>query len=255
MRLPVLIGLLLVVVAMLIYFISSNNSIPPAQKVLNQALKAHGSAQLDNSLLEFDFRDRHYRASRKGGQFTYERIFRDTLEQEVHDTYSNDGFARKINGELAEITEERAFAYTNSINSVIYFALLPYFLNDPATQKSYAGEETIKGEAYHKIKVTFQQEGGGKDFEDEFMYWFHQEKNTMDYLAYNYLTDGGGARFRVAYNVRTIDGIRFADFINLKPKEKTNRAIETFGQLYEQGELIELSKIESEDIKMKIGGL
>ena len=36
-------------------------------------------------------------------------------------------------------------------------------------------------------------------------------------MAYNYLTDGGGTRFRVAYNQRTIGPIRVQDYRNLKP--------------------------------------
>ena len=69
----------------------------------------------------------------------------------------------------------------------------------------------------------------------------------MDYLAYNYLTDGGGARFREAYNVRQIKGVRFADYINYEPEPET-REVERFDSLYNEGKLKELSRIDTEDV-------
>jgi hypothetical protein len=237
----------------LLFFAACTPSTPQteAQKIVDKAIQAHGAHLIDHSIVEFDFRDRHYRATRDGGAYVYERIFSDSTGN-VQDSLSNDGFSRYVNGALESTTQERKDAYSNSINSVIYFAQQPYFLNDPAVNKAYLGTSKIKGETYDKVKVTFQQEGGGKDYDDEFIYWFHQEKNTMDYLAYNYQTEGGGARFRAAYNIREIKGIRFADYINLKPADKTNMAVETFDSLYNTGALIELSRIDSENIQVEL---
>lgn len=218
-----------------------------AQKIIDKAIEVHGGQKYADLKIEFDFRNRHYKAERKDGLFKYERIFSDTSDQQYHDILTNDSFVRTIDGKVAEVTEKKQSAYSNSINSVIYFILLPYFLNDPAVMKDYVGDEIIKDSDYHKINVTFKKEGGGKDFEDEFMYWINKKTFTMDYLAYNYLTDEGGARFREAYNIRTIKGLRFADYINYKPIEKT-RDINTFGKLFQNQGLKELSKIESVNI-------
>ncbi len=220
-----------------------------AEKIIEEAIAAHGGDVVDKSLTTFLFRDRRYEAARRGGKYEYKRIFRDSVNNYVEDVLSNDGFYRLSQGEKVDLPAERSAAFANSVNSVIYFAFLPYFLNDPAVQSAYLGTETIKSAPYHKIKITFEQEKGGKDYEDEFIYWFHQDSLTMDYLAYNYITDGGGARFRSAYNIRRIDGIRFADYVNYKPQEK-RRDIENFGQLYEEGVLEELSKIETENIEV-----
>ena len=95
--------------------------------------------------------------------------------------------------------------------------------------------------------MTFSQEGGGKDFEDEFIYWFDVENYTIKYLAYSYLTDGGGARFREAFNPRTIGKIRFVDYVNYKPNPET-RYIMNFDSLFESGSLEELSLIEIKNI-------
>ena len=223
----------------------------PAQQIVDQAIAAHGMEQLNKSIVAFDFRGYHYRAIRDGGRFVYERIFSDSLGA-VHDSLTNEGFVRRINGKQVKLTKEKKDAYSNSVNSVIYFALLPYFLNDPAVQKSLLGESQIKGEPYHKVKVTFQADGGGKDHEDEYIYWFHQEKHTMDYLAYNYQVEGGGARFRAAYDQRRVEGILLADYHNLKPAAADNLAVSTFDRLYNEDKLVHLSEIKSENIKMSL---
>lgn len=220
---------------------------PESIAVIAKAIEAHGGKRLEKHDIEFRFRDRTYKSIRNGGKFRYERIFTDTSGYLVRDVLTNDSFTRYINGEVADITDERKKAFSNSVNSVIYFALLPYFLGDPAVQSAYIGVSTIRGEPYHKIGITFRQEGGGKDFEDEFIYWFHRDRFTMDYMAYNYLTDGGGSRFRKAYNVREIGGIRFADYVNYKHQEET-MYIMNFDTLFETGQLDSLSVIETEDI-------
>ena len=60
-------------------------------------------------------------------------------------------------------------SYSASVNSVHYFAVLPYGLDGKAVNKTYVNKVDIKGKSYHKIKVTFNEEGGGEDFEDVFM--------------------------------------------------------------------------------------
>lgn len=187
-----------------------------AQEIIDASIKTHGGEQFDNMMLSFDFRERHYTASRKKGNFEYTREFEDSLGQ-VKDVLNNKGFYREINGKKVDLPDERKDAFSNSVNSVIYFALLPFGLNDAAVNKEYAGESTIKGIPYHKIKVTFAKEGGGSDHEDEYIYWINQTSHTMDYLAYSFQVDGGGLRFREAYNVRKVNGVLFADYHNYAP--------------------------------------
>lgn len=225
--------------------------IDSAQQVVDRAIARHGGDLVENSRIEFDFRKRHYVATRRGDQYTYERIWRDTTTgQQYRDVLSNAGLYREIDGQRVSLSAKDSAAYARSTNSVIYFALLPYFLNDPAVRKTYLGITDIKGRPYHKIKVTFVQEGGGRDFEDEYIYWIHRDDYTMDYLAYNYIVDGGGARFREAYNVREIDGIRFADYINYEP-QPDSREVAAFDSLFTEGNLKELSRIDTENITVE----
>ena len=97
------------------------------------------------------------------------------------------------------------------------------------------------------MKVLFNQSGGGKDFKDEYRYWIDQESHLIAFLAYNYLTDGGGTRFRIATNYRKHGGILFQDYINYKPKLRF-MSLDSLPILLEKGNLIEISKIKNKNI-------
>jgi hypothetical protein len=226
-------------------------AIDSAKIILDQVIPAHGGDFIHQSRIEFDFRGRSYVAERDGGDYQYERIFEEKNGDAIRDVLTNTTFYRERNGAREHLSARDSSAYANSVNSVIYFALLPYFLNDAAVQASYLGRVTVKGQPYYKIKVTFQQDGGGKDFEDEYIYWFNCNTLAMNYLAYNYQVDGGGARFREAYNIRNIEGIRFADYRNMKPIDGSMK-VEEFDTKLEKGELKELSLIETENVRVTL---
>lgn len=220
-----------------------------AQSTIDKAIEAHGGNKLQEAQVSFDFRDRHYTYTRQNETFIYTREFTDSLGQ-VRDVLTNSRFYRLIDGDTATLTDERIKAFSNSVNSVLYFAVLPFGLNDPAVNKEFLGETEIEGETYHLVKVTFNQEGGGEDFEDQFLYWINSETNTMDYLAYSYKTEGGGVRFRKAVNPRLVEGIRFQDYINYKPKTK-EASLEEMEDLFKKGELEVLSEIKLENIQVE----
>lgn len=225
------------------------SSRPDAQQIVDRAIAAHGSEKLQQAVVEFDFRDRHYRAERDGGTYAYHRIFTDSTGQ-VHDVLTNDSFTRRKNGKEVALPEKQKRNFTASVNGVIYFALLPFSLNDQAVIKEYVGEATIKGEPYHKVLVTFQEEGGGEDHEDVFVYWFHQQRHTMDYLAYSYQEDDGmGTRFREAINSRDISGIRFLDYINYRT-DSMQVPLEQYDRLFKAGHMEELSRVELENVRV-----
>ncbi|MGB5274183.1 MAG: DUF6503 family protein, partial [Flavobacteriaceae bacterium] len=115
-----------------------------------------------------------------------------------------------------------------------------------AVNKTYAGETTIKEKNYDVLEITFDQKGGGKDHDDEFMYWIDTDTKHIHYLAYRYSSSGGGVRFRSAYNPRMVSGIRFQDFINYEAPVGT--PLDSLPGLYEAGKLKELSKIETANV-------
>jgi len=158
----------------------------------------------------------------------------------------NGNLTRKENGVKIELTEKQKNRYSGGLNSVIYFATLPYKLQDIAVNKSYQGTTTIKGKTYEVLEIRFEQEGGGRDHDDVFHYWINQENHIIDYLAYNYQVSGGGVRFRSAYNSRKKGGIIFQDYVNYKAEVGT--PLSDLPKLFEQGKLKELSRIETENI-------
>jgi uncharacterized protein YajQ (UPF0234 family) len=227
-----------------------SNKFDISQRIIDQSILVCGLNNAARAKIEFDFRDKHYTFFRKKGQYKYERSFQDTSGM-VHDILTNEGLVREINGKPVELTEERRKAYSNSVNSVIYFSLLPYFLNDVAVIKQYIGKVDIKGESYHKIRVNFKKKGGGDDHQDQYIFWFHEKRLTMDFLAYSYQEDGGGARFRKAYQTTKINGMRFADYVNYKPIQESDE-LELFDEWYAQDRLVELSKIDLLNIKVEL---
>ena len=215
---------------------------------MDRAIARHGGERYEDTHVSFDFRDRHYTYTRQGGSYRYTRAFSDSTGQ-VEDVLTNEGFTRSVNGEPVSLPEEREKAFSNSVNSVIYFALLPYGLNDPSVNKQFVGKTEIEGSPYNVIKVTFDEKGGGADFEDQFLYWFNAETNTLDYLAYSYKTEGGGLRFRKGINPNEVGGIRFQDYVNYKPASK-DVGLEALEDLYKKGELEVLSEINLENIQV-----
>ena len=200
---------------------------------------------MDNSNIEFDFRDKHYRATRNNGKFNYQRTFNDSLGA-IKDVLNNKEFQRYINNTVFEVSEGKAQAYAGSVNSVHYFSVLPYGLNGTAVNKSYIGKVDIKGDGYHKIKVTFNQEGGGEDYDDVFIYWINTETFKADCLAYSYVENHGvGLRFRGTYNERYVKGIRFVDYSNYMPIDSRVK-LEDLDSLFKNDALELLSKIELE---------
>ncbi len=215
--------------------------------VIQKAIAYQGGDALDTSMVTFLFRDRLYATSRQGHRFLYRRTYSNDEKEMIEDRLTNSGFERKINGEPVALSARDSSRFSNSVNSVNYFAFLPYFLTDPAVNATYHGTTNILGGPHYKIGITFAQEGGGKDFEDEYAYWFRVDNFNLDYLAYNYLTDGGGARFREAYNPREVLGIRFQDYVNYKPLDD-QRNVLGFDTLFQAVQMDTLSIIELEQV-------
>lgn len=225
------------------------------QLIVDRAIEAHGGLNYENISAEFDFRNRHYTVDRKGGRhgkFTYTRTTEDTIGTIKDVLIQARDFKRYLDGTEVAISDERKAAFTASVNSVLYFALLPYPLNDVAVKKEFLGETELEGKSYYKIKVTFGQQGGGEDYEDIFCYWINKESFTVDYVAYSYEeSDGVGARFRKAINRRMVNGIIFQDYINMKAKEGLGvPPVEEHDRLFTEGQLEELSRIENVNVQV-----
>ncbi len=220
-----------------------------AQDIIDKAIENAGGERYNNAEITFTFRNIIYKSIRQNGQFSLQRILPDTLN--TTDIITNTGFARIQKNEKVQLPDSLVIRYSESVNSVHYFMHLPYGLNDLAVKKRLLDPVTIKGKDYHKVEVTFEEEGGGVDFQDIFIYWISKDDFTIDYLAYRFFTDQGGIRFRESYNPRVIEGIRFADYKNYRT-QTTDVDFYRVDELFERGELIELSDIKKEKINVKI---
>ena len=220
-----------------------------AQYIVDKAIENSGGDLYKKSLFSFDFRDKTYMLMREKNTNSklMLRMFR-TDSSTIVDTKGRNFFMRTIDGQKVEIADSLAQKYVNSINSVHYFAYLPYGLNDAAVNKKLIGETVIKDKEYFKVRVTFDQLNGGDDFDDVYIYWFNKQTFTPDYLAYEFHTDGGGMRFREAINERRINGIRFVDYNNYVPAETSS--IYDIEELFKKGKLELLSKIELINIEV-----
>lgn len=220
-----------------------------SEKIVAQSIEAHGGEKFMQAQVSFDFRDIHYSIFKSNSEFEYSREFADSTGM-VRDVLNNAGFMREVNGVLIDtLNEERIGAFSRSVNSVAYFAYLPYGLNDAAAIKTYEGVTEIKGESYHLIRVTFEQEGGGEDFDDIFLYWIGVDDYFVDYIAYSYHTDGGGVRFRSVTDVVEVGDIRFQNYLNYKSANQ-NDPVDKMQELYVSGDLELLSEINLENIEV-----
>jgi hypothetical protein len=229
---------------------SEQKTIEPSE-VIEKAVEFSGKSKLNENVLKFKFRDYFYKAMPTCEGLQFERL---STTSPTRDVVKNGKLTRFYQDSIVKLADTTAFSYYESVNSVHYFTQLPLRLEDAAVRPSYLGEEEINAKAYHKLKVKFTENEGGEDFEDAYIYWFDTSDFSMDFLAYSFLVNGGGLRFRKAINQRTIDGVVFQDYENYKPKG-TSQKLEDLGQFWEKGDLELLSKIENENVTLEYSAL
>lgn len=240
----------LVIIILMISCKSKTDNNLTVHQIVEKAIEISGKKALDNSTVSFMFRDKKYVSEGHCDHFILSRITTkaDTVIKDIYEPEKS--FKRYIQDSLIIIPDTVAQKFSESINSVHYFVQLPYRLNDEAVNKTYLGIDSIKGKSYHKIAVNFDKDGGGEDYQDQYMYWFDEKNYKLDYLAYSFVVNGGGIRFREAYNERYIEDIRFVDYKNFKPKSDTIK-LENISKAFKNNQLELLSKIENKKIQVE----
>lgn len=219
-----------------------------AQEIIDKSIYASGAQKVASSEISFRFRDKKYKAIRKNGVF---KLFRSFKEDSIFidESISNTNYQRWINEKPTKVVDSMITNYSNSINSVHYFSVLPFGLNDKAVRKKLLPSNTVNGVVYYKVEITFDENGGGEDFNDVFIYWINQETFLIDYLAYAYETNGGGKRFRALKEQHFVKGIRFIDYYNYKPFDESTLLI-NLDKSFENNKLKMVSEIILEDIEV-----
>ena len=216
------------------------------EEIINKSIEVSGfnTNEID---ITFDFRAYHYEFFRKDYNFTYARTTIKDDKKIRDELSSTKGLKRFIDSVPESLTDSLAVVYSNSLNSVMYFFQLPKPLLDGAVHSELLDEIKIEEATYWTIKVYFSEEGGGEDYQDEYRYWINQDTYEIDYLAYNYITEGGGIRFRKAINKKRVKGILFQDYQNFSPSNKFE-PLDSLPQIYEDGLLSQISLIENKNI-------
>ena len=232
--------------------LSTLSCLPPkektAQDIVDASIQYYGQDQWDQVAINFQFRQHNYALNRKHKSVVY---VRQSKKQPVitDSLFNHKRLVRYQETQPSVLSDSLQQRYSASVNAVLYFFQLPRVLNDPAAIKERMANTTILGKTYHAVKVTFAQEGGGTDYEDEFRYWFDPETYAIDFMAYRYWTDGGGVRFRAAKNKRAMGQAIFQDYSNYKPAT-TDVSLDDLPALYASEQLIEVSQIENNVISV-----
>ena len=232
----------------ILFSCKSKESSLNAQQIIDKTIHYSGADKVANSIITFKFRDKEYGAYRKNGEYNLSRYYKKN-EVLIEESINNIRFEKLVNMHPVKVNDSVANVYSNSINSVHYFSVLPYGLNDKAVHKKLLPSSTVKGKEYYKIEITFSEDGGGEDFDDVFIYWIGKEDFLVDYLAYSYHTNGGGKRFRVLKEQCIKNGIRFVDYHNYKPLKKDISLVD-IDKSFEKNELKKVSEIVLKDIKV-----
>ncbi len=220
----------------------------PEPPNIGRSIAKHFPGGIEDKRIDFKFRDRYYSAQYQGGMYCFTRFYK-ADDGTILDTLDNEGFRRYLNDTLLAQTQEGKEKYAEGLNGVIYFAFLPHRLQDPAAKSLYKGMVEIEGKEYSSFEVSFNQEGGGSDFTDQFRYWIHCEDSTLDYFAYKYFRDGGGIRFRKYDNRRWVKGLLLQDYLNYKPRFD-DISLDSLPNLYMRGALEQVSEIRMEQLKV-----
>lgn len=205
-------------------------------------------------MVSFNFRGDQYRVRHDQGEFHYRRSYLDSLDRKVVEGITNDSTYRTVSGQSVSLSDLEKSSIETTVNSVSYFALLPEPLNEPAVQPTYLGRDTISGTPYHRVKVTFRKEGGGEDWQDIFVYWFRTDDYEMDYLAYAYglgPDEEVGTRFREAYNIRRVSGVRFADYKNYTVDTLSADLLATYPELLDRDTMRLVSRVELDSLRVR----
>ncbi len=181
--------------------------------IIRRAVRAHGHDKLAEATVQFRFRGTPYRMSRRGGRYRFERTVRRN-GRVLAEVLTNDGYAPTLDGQPLSLPAPQRDARRRSLNSVVYFASIPFVLEDPAVRPRAGEPMTIKGRIYDTVEVRFTADGGGDDHDDVFLYWFDRETARLDYLAYSFRTGEGGVRLRVATDHTEVGGMTFIQWEN-----------------------------------------
>jgi len=228
-----------------------NQTIDAPATVVAEAIRTHGGRAFDRIHVRWSFRGVPFEIIRDNGRFRYQRTAPDSLGQAIVEVMGNEGSWIEVGGTRQELDPQRRARLETAVNSVVYFGFLPFKLDDPPVLTTDLGSAMVAGQPYRKILVTFRREGGGPDWEDRHIFWFHETNHTLDYLAYREAAEVETTRFRRAVNRRQVGGILVQDYENYTGDPDVED-VATYDQLFEAGSLRLVSMVEFDDLEITL---
>ncbi|WP_017260110.1 DUF6503 family protein [Pedobacter arcticus] len=236
----------IVLVAITVFILNACSMGESADSIIKKSIAFYGMDKLNGKTVDFDFREKHFTIKLNKGEYFYESSFKDSLGL-VKDQLSNHGFVREQNGLVVPLSQKDSIKYAESLNSVVYFALLPLKLKDKAVNAKFLRTVPIKGDDYHQVEVGFDDKNGGSHHDDIFYFWFDAKDSSMDYFAYS----KGGNRFRAINGLINSNGIYLQNYTNLENKGDLKKDLKDYYTLFEQDKLTTLSQITFKNLSIK----
>ena len=190
---------------------------PPRLEIVARAIEHHGGELYRHSETSLTL------CSGSGCYRIRSRVDGGLYEHEVSGPYrgaerrvlaSNDSLAAWRDGQPLAPSPELSAALRDWAMARVYFAFLPFRLEDPDVLQEDLGVEEWEGRRLRRVKVGFVA-GTSTDAEDEYLYWFDPDSGRLEQFAYSFSGRPGGLRFRRLSNYRRIGGILFFDQTNL----------------------------------------
>ena len=190
--------------------------------IVDRAIELHGGAAYTASEVSLDLCSASgcfaIEVATDGGLF--EHVV--TREDGMRVRATNDTVERWEGGDQVQVPPEEEARRRRFVSARVYFAFLPYRLNDPGVWKQDLGIVDWEGRRLHQVRVQFASRAPGGDAgsetgqtSDEYMYWFDPTTGEVVYFAYDFTGEPSGLRFRRAINQRRVGGILFFDQENL----------------------------------------
>ena len=171
--------------------------------IVDRAIEHHGGAAYTSS-------DVSLRLCSAGGCFDIE--VRTDGGLYTHTVTREDGFRVRASNDQVEMWEggaakpvppEDEARRRRFVSARVYFAFLPYRLNDPGVEKLDFGIVDWEGRPLHKVRIRFggsRAAGGDQGGEtgqtsDEYMYWLDPESGEVVYFAYDFVGSPAASAF------------------------------------------------------------
>jgi len=230
---------------------SKRTAVVDADTLLENTINAHGGNLYKNSIISFKFKSFNYTLKRDDNDYEYQMIREEKDVLKEAKTF-NGGFEYFEDGEQKELSARLSSMFTNRINSMAYWIYIPYEFSTNDAIKEYIGKDVLRGNEYHKLKITYRQFEGLPEDDRIYILWIDTKKFEIDFVAVGNLNDTNGKKFYAAGNKRKIKGMLFSDYEMYNTKTKSKEInFEDLGTSYNIGAMLRDNIVTYENISVE----